>query len=570
MRRGWMMALGLLGGCAMTAPVAAPGPDAVIEQGASRMVVSANPLATMAGLDVLRAGGTAVDAAVAVQAVLGLVEPQASGLLGGIVILVADPSGGAVQSFDGMATAPAAATKSVSLGRTGTLLNPAELAFSPRAVGVPGVLPALWAAHQAGGRLPWGKLFARAIDLAQNGAPMPAQLHAALTAPGADTGLAGVRKPYLDATGQVIAVGASFRNPAYATVLRRVARLGPEGLYADGGMAAALVALNQGRHASLIVAADLAGASPRIGAALCAPWQGMRLCTAQPPTMGGVVMLQILGTVPPGDPADPAWVHRVLEASRLAEADRRRYMADPAFVDVPTTALLDPTYLAERASLIMPGVTIARPLPGADDGVAAGIDDPHAPQSATSSAAIVDGDGRVLAMTSTINLHFGARIGWEGMVFNDALLNFAPPPPTTLAGQGGHYANEMAPGKRPVSPIAPVIALDAGGRAILAGGGAGGPPIPDTMAVLLSQLLARHVPLAEALAQGHFHAADPDHIALEDGTGAAALRPALEAAGHRVELEPVQTGQAVLMRAADGWSGRADPRRDGGPALGLR
>lgn len=574
-RDGGMMqraALGLvllLGACAMPG-AGGTGVGDVVDHGASRMVVSAHPLATEAGLDILRAGGSAVDAAIGVQAVLGLLEPQASGLMGGSVTLVYDPKTSEIKSFDGMATAPAAATVSLNVGRTGTLFDPRTTAFTPRAVGIPGVLPSLWEAQRAHGKLPWARLFARAERLAAEGAPMPVQLHALLMEPGADTTLAAIRKPYLAPDGSVIPAGETFRNPAYAAVMRRVAQLGPEGIWAEGGMRATLDALAQAPRASWITEAELRAAAPRVGPALCAPWQGLRICTAPAPAIGGIVMLQILGTTPPGDADDPVFAHRFLEASRLAEADRRRYLADPAFVEVPTAGLLDPAYLAERAGLIQPNSSITRPRAGEFTEAGLRPGDPGDPQAGTSSVAVVDASGQAVAMTSTINLHFGARIAAEGMVLNNAMLNFAPPPPTSLKQLGGRYANEMAPGKRPVSPIAPVIVLDAAGKPVLIGGGAGGAPIPDVMARVLTDLLVRHRPLPETLAAGNFHAADPDHIALETGTNAANLRAALEAVGQRVELEQIETGTSILLRRDDGWQGLADPRRDGGPGQGTR
>jgi gamma-glutamyltranspeptidase/glutathione hydrolase len=559
----------LLGACAMQG-AGGGGSGDVVDHGATRMVVSANPLASEAGLDILRAGGSAVDAAIAVQAVLGLLEPQASGLMGGSVTLIYDPATSSIESFDGMATAPLAATVSLNVGRTGTLFDPRTTAFTPRAVGIPGVLPALWQAQRAHGKLPWARLFQRAERLASEGAPMPKQLHDLLVEPGADTALAAIRKPYLAADGTVIPTGELFRNPAYAAVLRRVAQLGPEGIWAEGGMRATLAALAQAPRASWITEPELRAASPRVGPALCAPWQGMQICTAPAPAIGGIVMLQILGTTPSGDPDDPAFAHRFLEASRLAEADRRRYLADPAFVEVPVAGLLDPAYLAQRAALIQPTTTISRPRAGefSDAGLREG--DPGDPQAGTSSVAVVDGNGQAVAMTSTINLHFGARLSAEGMVLNNAMINFAPPPPTSLKQLGGRYANEMAPGKRPVSPIAPVIVLDAGGKPVLIGGGAGGAPIPDVMARVLNDLMIRHRPLPDTLAAGHFHAADPDHIVLETGTPAASLRAPLDAVGHRVELEQVDTGTAILLRQEDGWRGLSDPRRDGGAGQGTK
>ena len=543
--------------------VAPPPPPSLGTAPARQIAVTANPLATAAATDMLRQGGSAVDAAIAAEAVLGLLEPQASGLLGGTDLLVFSPATGEVQNFDGMATAPSSATQSLALDTDGSLLDPRRVAFSPRAVGVPGVLPALFAAHKAYGTLPWEKLFEPAFSLAINGAPMPRQLHRWLTDPGAEDVLSGLIAPYLDANGQVIAEGQNFRNPAYAAVLRRVAQLGPDGLFAEGGMSAMLRELSKSAYPSSITGNDLRKASPRIGPALCESWRGYKICTAPAPAAGGFVMLQILGMVPPGDRRDPAFVHRFLEASRLAQADRRRYLADPAYVDIPERELLDHAYLEQRAGLIMPTDTIRQPHAGNLLEEDARRDDPGNPQAGTSSVAVVDGTGLSVAMTSTVNLHFGARVGALGMVFNNALINFAPPPPTTLPGEGGHYANEMAPDKRPVSPIAPVIVLAPNGQPILVGGGAGGPLIPDVMAMALLDTLGNGTPLPTALSAGHFHAADPDHIVLETGTEAEALKPALEALGHRVESEHVDTGTSLLLHTPQGWSGAADPRRDG-------
>jgi gamma-glutamyltranspeptidase/glutathione hydrolase len=552
------MILGL-SACAVPPPAPRLAGTAPVRQ----IVVTANRQASEAALEMLRQGGSAVDAAIAAEAVLGLVEPQASGLLGGTDMLVWTPATGAVENFDGMATAPSAATQAVALDADGEMLDPRRVAFSPRAVGVPGVLPALTAAYRAHGKLPWAKLFEPAFQLAANGAPMPRQLYRLLTLPGAETTLGGLRAIYLGADGQVIGEGQRFRNPDYAAVLRRVAQSGPEGVFAEGGMVALMSELGHSAYPSSITAADLRHASPRIGPAQCMNWQGYKVCTPPAPAAGGFVMQQILGMVAPAGRNDGGFVHRFLEASRLSEADRRRYLADPAFVDVPGHELLDPGYLAQRAALIQPQIAISQPRAGELPQTNAALADPHNPQAGTSTVAVVDASGLSVAMTSTVNLHFGAHVAALGMVFNNALINFAPPPPTTLPELGGHYANEMAPGKRPVSPIAPVIVLGPDNRPILIGGGAGGPQIPDTMAMALIDILTQGLSPQQALAAGHIHAANPDHVVVETGTDAEALRPALEASGHRVESERVDTGNALLLRQGAGWIGAADPRRDG-------
>lgn len=556
-------ALCLVSACAM-APQQVPVAD---NQPSRQIVVTGNSMATEAARDVLRDGGSAVDAAIAAQAVLGLVEPQSSGLLGGIDILLATPDG-AVQSIDGMATAPSGAMPAPAMEPDGTLLDPRRIAFSARAVGVPGVLPALYAAYRAHGKLAWSRLFEPAIALAEKGAPMPRLLHDLLSDQQDDGSLAAIRALYASKGGGVPATGEMFRNPAYAAVLRRIAQSGPDGLFAGGGVSALLGALDRGAYASTMRASDLRGAAPRSGPALCRPWQGYRVCTAPPPAAGGFVMLQILAMTTPGRADDADFVHRFLEASRLAQADRRRYLADPAFLDVPVEELLDADYLASRAARILPTSTIAHPQAGALEEAALHRPDPGQPQAGTSSVAVVDRSGLAVAFTSTVNLHFGARIVVQGMVFNNALINFAPPPPTTLPENGGHYANEMAPGKRPVSPVAPVIVLDAQNHVLLLGGGAGGPAIPDEMAMALIDVLGHHLALPASLAAGHVNAADPDHIVVEQGSPAEALRPALEALGHRVEAEPVDSGTVLLLRSGDAWLGAGDPRREGIEALG--
>lgn len=543
-----------------------PGPAVAGPVGARAVIVAAHPLAAEAGLEMLRQGGSAVDAAIAAQAVLGLVEPQASGLLGGSLILVALPGQDEIVSIDGMPTAPNAATRAVSLTQDGQLLDPREVAASARAVGVPGTVPALWAAHQKAGRLGWSRLFQPAIRLARAGVAMPRQLHALLAEPGMTEALGEMAAIYLAADGAVLPEGAMFYNPEAARALERVARLGPEGLWLEGGADEALIRLGEGRHPSLITRSDLTAARPRIGVALCAPYLTWRLCTAPPPSMGGMVLLQTLLTVSPGDPSDPVFMHRFIEASRLAQADRRRYLADPDFVPVPVARLLDGAYLASRAGLISPERTISRPQAGlvADEARAA---DPGTPQAGTSQIVAADGEGLVVSMTSTVNLQFGARRGAFGMVFNNALINFAPPPPTTFASQNDRYANEMEPGKRALTPAAPVIVLGPD-WVELAGGGAGGIPIPDTMGLAVMDMLANRRELRTVLAAGHVHAADPDHVVLEEGTEAVALQAPLERVGHRVGIETVSTGNAFIRREGRGWLGGADPRRDG-VALGL-
>jgi gamma-glutamyltranspeptidase/glutathione hydrolase len=537
----------------LLAACAAPSPH-----DATEMVVAAHPLAAQAGLDMLRRGGTPIDAAVAVQAMLALVEPQASGLGGGSLLLTWDAATHRMESFDGTAAAPRETTPALTIGTDGRPLDPNEVGFGPRAVAVPGTLPVLWAVHKAQGKLPWAELFQPAIRLAEDGFPMPQALYEVLAAPGAVAAYAAAAAPYIGPDRQPVPVGAIVRNPALAATLRRVARLGPEGLTAEGAGAQFMAVLRSGPYPSLIAAPELAGTPPVERAPLCAPWRGLQLCTTPPPAYGGLVALQILAMAGTGDLGEAHFAHRFLEAGRLAEADRRRYVADPDFMPVPTAGLLDPGYLAARAALIEPDRALARALPGEPAGAVAALADPATKQAGTSEVAIVDHAGDALSMTATITLTFGARIAAEGVVLNNALINFSPAPP-----RNARYVNEMAPRKRPASPLAPVIVLGADDRPVLIGGGAGGAQIPETVAAVLLDVLGNGQTPAAALARGNMSTGDPAHLTIEQGTAAERLVPALRAMGHDVAVEPLPSGTALLQRTADGWRGAADPRRDG-------
>ena len=559
----------LLAGCAAQpnprAPSGPGGPSApVVPPGnASEMVVTAHRLASEAGLAMLRQGGAPIDAAVAAQAVLGLVEPQSSGPGGGSVLLTWQtsngPAGGTMSVFDGTPRAGRHAAAGLNTDAAGKPLDPGAVMHGGGAVGVPGTLPALWAAHKAQGRLPWADLFAPAIKLADTGFPMPQALHDVLAAPEAATAYAGA--DWLFGAGhEVLAVGAQVRNPAYATTLRRVARLGPEGLYGEGALSDLLAALGRGPQPSLLTAEDFRDYRVTEPAALCMPWREWRLCTAPPPSFGGLLALQMLAMAGSGDLADAGFAHRFLDAGQLSQADRRRYAADPEAVPVPVRGLLDPAYLAARAAQITPDHAIAHPRPGEPpmDAESAMREDPGIPTTATSQIVVVDRAGNALSMTTSVTHVFGARVMVGGMALNNALTNFSPAPPS-----GVHYANEMAPNKRPATPMAPVAALDAAGRLVLLGGSGGGPGVPDFVAAALLDLLPGHRTPAEAVARPHISAADPDYVAVEAGTAAEQLMPDLRALGHQVRAEPLPSGSAFVVRTDRGWAGAADPRRDG-------
>lgn len=554
----------LLGGCALpTAPLPIPVKGESPRPGAV-MAVTAHPLATRAALQTLERGGSAVDAAVAAQMVLGLVEPQSSGLGGGALALHWEAAQRRLTSLDGLAAAPARATAGLNVDVDGSTLDAERTRRGGRSVGVPGALPLFERLHREHGRLPWADLFAPAIALAEGGFPMPPYLHSVLAGPTAARDHPELLPHYFDAQGRVLPVGTLLRQPAYAATLRGIATLGASGWLRDGGARAIVAASRRGALPSLIDEADLLAYRVQAREPLCRPFAAHRVCVMAPSSFGGIAVLQMLQMLEIGgaghDFDDTRYLHRYAEAGRLAYADRLRWAGDPGFVDVPTQALVGEPYLRQRAALIDPQRAAPEPRAGqpASAPVAAVLPDDNLVHGATSQMAIVDGAGNALAITTTINLNFGSRLMTEGVVLNNAMTNFSSPPP---AGQT--RANAMAPGKRPVSSMTPTIAFDAGGQPVVIGGSAGGAQIVDYVAKSLVQMLAQQRTPAQALARGHVTGAAGPAVQLEAGTPAAAHAEALRERGHRVEVVELRSGLGFLQRTPQGWVGAADPRRDG-------
>jgi gamma-glutamyltranspeptidase/glutathione hydrolase len=554
-------ALLALGGCATVER----GEIRRIEaQPARNAVATAHPLATRAALAMLARGGATIDAAIAAQMVLGVVEPQSSGIGGGVVLMIWDAASGRLTSYDGLASAPAKVTAGLRIDTDGTLLPLAPSRRGGRSVGVPGALPALKAAHERYGRLPWRDLFAPAIRIAEEGFALPPYLHSILSSRNAAKLHPDLVPLYFGADGMVLPVGTVIRNPALAATMRRIAERGPRGMLEDGGARRIVEAAQRGFRPTLMTEADLSAARAVEREPVCGPFLVYRVCTMGPPSFGGIVVLQILQMLEARGVArydfdDPQFAHFYAEAGRLAQADRRRYVGDPAYTDVPVASLVSPAYLRDRAKRIDPARANRAPPPG-EVGTRAALTEPDTAEHAseTSQLVIADAQGNVLAMTTTINLNFGSRLMVDGFVLNNALINFSGAP---KAGQ--RLANQMAPGKRPVSAMAPTIVFDAQGRPVAAGGAAGGGYIVDYIAGSLIEMLANGATPAEALARGHVSTASVGKVRLEWGTAAEKLAPALEAKGHEVEVLPMLSGLAFLKRRGDGWLGAADPRRDG-------
>lgn len=568
----------LLAGCATPLPPQPPDPapghsaHSIASRPARQAAVTAHPLATGAALKMLDAGGGPIDAAIAAQMVLGLVEPQSSGLGGGSLIMNWDAATGKLTSYDGLAAAPAKVTAGLTIDVDGSVLKYQDVQRGGRSVGVPGTLAVLQQVHQRYGKLPWAALFAPAIELAEAGFPMPAYLHTILSTASAGADHPDLLALYFGADGKVRPVGATLTHPAYAVTLRRVAARGPAALWQDGAGGELVAAAQRGVRPSLMTEADLAAYRAEPRDPLCAPFLAYSVCVMGPSSFGGVVVLQMLqmleARTPPVAAAqrfnfdDPEFVHYYAEAGRLAQADRLQYIGDPGFVRVPTAALLAPAYLRERARLINPSRSAKDVNAGVvDSGIAASklsAAPPSDTADATSQLAMVDAAGNALSMTTTTNLNFGSRLLVNGFMLNNALTNFSAPP---RAGQAA--PNRMQAGKRPVTSMAPTIVFDRAGKPMVVGGSAGGGQIVDYISQSLIEMLANQHSPAQALARGHVSSAVRGKLQLEIGSTAAAQAAALAAKGHEVDVVPMTSGLGFLLRRDDGWLGAADPRRDG-------
>ena len=552
---------------ALAAACAGP-PREAQAPGAPRIVQTAHPLATRAALDMLDRGGNAIDAMIAAQMVLGLVEPQFSGIGGGSYLLYWDARSRKLVALDGLAAAPAHTTASLRTDVDGKLLPYAEVSAGGRSFGVPGTLPVLAMAHRRYGKLPWHVLFEPAIRIAEAGFPMPKLLRQIILLDHVDPRASPTLALYFGADGAPLPEGTIIRNPAYGATLRRIAARGVDGMLGRGGAERILEAARQGPHPTLVTAEDFLTYEPVERPPICAPFLAYRVCTTPPPSYGGISLLQELQMLEARadghfDFRDARFVHLFLEAGKLARADRSLWVGDPAFTAVPTAGLIASGYARARAAGIDPDATNGHPRAGAPSGavtsLAPTVEDA---MGGTSQLTAADAAGDVAAMTSTINLGFGARIMVDGFVLNDVLTNFASVAPKP----GERAANAMAPRKRPYTSTAPAIVFDASGRPIAAGGSAGGGPIPDYLVQAWIEMLANGATPARAVSRGHFSTFTPGKIVVEQGTEAQALAAPLRALGHDVVVGPLLSGLGLIARTPSGWIGASDPRRGGNAA----
>lgn len=548
-------------------------------------VAAANPLAAEAGLQVLRAGGSAVDAAIAVQMVLTLVEPQSSGIGGGAFLLHHD--GRRVQAFDGRETAPAGATSRLFLAGDGKPLPFMDAVASGLSVGTPGAVAMLALAHRQHGRLPWAKLFEPAIVLAEQGFAVSPRLHTLLSAESALKADPVASAYFYRPDGTPHPVGHLLKNPELAAVLREIATLGPRALH-EGPVAQAIVDKVH-RHPSapgLLSADDLQRYQPREREALCmdhtAAAKALRICGFPPPSSGAIAVGQILGllartpqgAVPLDGTPGADWLHTYMEASRLAFADRAQYLADPDFVGAPAgrwDSLLQPDYLDGRARLITPA-RAPQVGPGRPGGVPlAHAPMPDQPEYGTSHISIADRFGNTLAMTTTIEAGFGSRMMVNtgqgrsgGFLLNNQLTDFSFAP---ADAQGQPIANRVEPGKRPRSSMSPTLVFDkATGQLLMSAGSPGGALIIHfTAKTLLGTLGAGLTPQAAIDLPNFGTLGGP--VMLEAERFAPSTVQSLQAKGHTVSETPMPSGLQALQRGRrDGqpvWLGGADPRREG-------
>ncbi len=529
------------------------------------MVAAANPLAVDAGYAMLAKGGSAVDAAIAVQLVLGLVEPQSSGLGGGAFMLVRDARNGQLVAYDGRETAPAAAKPERFLDRDGRPLPFHEAVVGGRSVGVPGVPRLLALAHARHGRLPWATLFAPAIALAENGFAVSPRLHTLIASERYFT-QPRIRAYFLDADGAPLAVGQRLRNPAYAATLRTLARDGADAFY-TGALAQDIVDTANGYAANPgdLTLADLAGYRAIAREPVCGGYRSYRVCGAPPPSSGGIALAQTLAMLAPLDlramGAGSLWsVHFISEAERLAYADRDAYVADPAFADVPA-GLLDPAYLQTRAALIRSDAVFGYATAGTPPRVAqAPTAGAAAEFASTSQIVVVDARGDAVSMTTTIENQFGSRLMTSGgYLLNNELTDFSFVP---ADAQGRAVANRVEAGKRPRSTMAPTIVLDRAGRVYMLTGSPGGPAIVEYVAKAVIGVIDWQLDPQAAVALGNFGSHNGP-TKLESDTAVASLAPKLRAMGYDVSVGHETSGLQAIVRAPDGWIGGTDPRREG-------
>ena len=527
------------------------------------IVSAADPRAAAAGAEILRAGGSATDAAIATMLALNVVEPQSSGIGGGAFFVHQDARGVRPWTVDGREAAPAAADGRWFFGPDGKPLSRRDAIPGGRSVGVPGAIRLMAAAHRRGGKLAWARLFDPAIRLARDGFRVTPRLENGLNRSGGHVD-AWARSRFFGPDGKALKAGTLVRNPEQAAQFAAIARLGPDSFYVGPAAQAIVSAVNgAARNPSRMTAGDLASYDAKARPPVCGTYRSYRICGMGPPSAGATTMLAILKQLERfdlramGPRSATAW-HLFAESSRLAYADRDLYLGDPDHVRVPVAGLTDARYLATRSALIAPDRTMASVSAGTPPGAPPRVRATVRAEAGTTSLSASDAAGNVAQVTATIESPFGSGLTANGSFLNNELTDF------DLAPEKDGYlaANRVEGGKRPRSSMSPTIVYDASGRVRLAVGAAGGSTIIAQVAKAIIGVIDWDMTAQAAIGHGLLYA--PGLVATaEAGTELEAMAPALRALGERIEVAPLGL-KANAVEWRDGrWQGGADPRSEG-------
>ncbi len=531
------------------------------------MISAANPLAAKAGRDILARGGSAIDAVIAAQMVLNLVEPQSSGIGGGAFLMNFDAKSGEISAYDGRETAPKAATPYMFMDGSGKRRSFKDARPGGLSVGVPGLLRMLEMVHKKYGVLPWADLFKPAIELAEGGFPVSKRFNEMISKTADLKIFEKTAAEFLTPFGEPLAVGGLYVNKPLAETFRLIAKKGADAFY-TGPIARDIVATVRGSliNPGSMAEADLAGYKAIRRDPVCTFYRAWLVCGMGPPSSGGVTTLQILGILQSFDlsklkPNDVETVHLISQASRLAFADRNAYIGDPDFVSVPVAGMLDPGYLELRARKISPDKTFGKAKPGtpgkgkapnaALEGAEGGV--------STSHISVIDAKGNAVSMTTTIESAFGSRLLVRGFLLNNQLTDFTFRPNRNAKP----VVNRPEGGKRPRSSMSPTLVLDGSGRVVMAVGSPGGSRIIGYVAETIIGVLDWKMNIQAAIDLPHAIDRNMKTLDLEKGTALEALKPALEKLGHKVKVRRLTSGLHGITVTKDGLEGGADPRREG-------
>ncbi|PCI62832.1 MAG: gamma-glutamyltransferase [Gammaproteobacteria bacterium] len=529
------------------------------------MISAANPYASKAGYSMLKQGGSAVDAAIATELVLTLVEPQSSGIGGGTYMLHWDEKNKQMTTFDGRETAPAKATSRLFLKANGKPLKWIDAVVGGRSVGVPGLLATFKKAHDQYGKLPWATLFEPAIKLAEHGFIVSPRLEK-LLGMNFNPGIHQLPEinHYLFPNGKSLKAGEILINRKLANVFRSIAKEGIDVFY-KGWLAKKIVAKVQQAaiHPGLLSMQDMATYQVPQRTPVCASYRTYNLCGMPPSSSGGIAVIQILKQLEPFNlsqykPNSVTAMHLFTQSSRLAFADRNRYLADSDFVSVPMAGLIADDYLAERAKLINPQMDMGKALAGFPQGALAQADDNAIERPSTSHISIIDADGNAISMTSSIENGFGSALMVEGFILNNQLTDFSLDPKRN----GKWVANRVAANKRPRSSMAPMMVFNQDDSLKLLVGSPGGSRIIDYVAQTIIAILDWQLDPQQAINLPKV--TNRNYITtLERGTKAEDLKAPLEAKGHHVQIRDLNSGIHAIEVTKTGLIGGADPRREG-------